>query len=50
MTAEWKRYEIDLAGLDMRRAVGLFMWVATDLQNPKGATFYLDNVQFESTK
>jgi hypothetical protein len=50
LTAEWKRYEIGLAGLDMRKAVGLFIWIATDLHNPNGATFYLDDVQFEGTK
>ena len=50
LTADWKRYEIDLAGLDMKRAVGLFIWVADRLHNPDGATFDLDDVQFEGTR
>jgi hypothetical protein len=50
LTADWKRYELDLAGLDMRRAVALFGWFATDLHDPKGATFFLDDVQFEGTR
>jgi hypothetical protein len=50
LTADWRKYEIDLAGLDMRRAVGLFTWVATELHNPQGATIYLDDVQFEGTR
>jgi hypothetical protein len=50
LTADWRPYDIDLAGLDMRRSVGLFTWTATDLHNPKGATFYLDDVQFEGAQ
>lgn len=50
LTSEWRRYEIDLAGLDLKRAVALFAWVATKLHNPKGATFYLDDVQFEGSR
>jgi hypothetical protein len=50
LTGEWQRHTIDLNNLDMRRAVALFTWVATDLHNPKGATFYLDDVQFEGTR
>jgi len=50
LTADWRRYEIDLGGLDMRRAAALFTWVATKLHNPKGATFYLDDVQFEGAR
>jgi CHAT domain-containing protein len=47
LSTDWKQYEIDLTGIDMKQAVGLFMWIATDLHNPSGATFYLDDVQFE---
>ncbi|HEY2292278.1 MAG TPA: hypothetical protein VGM86_16385 [Thermoanaerobaculia bacterium] len=50
LTADWKPYSINLAGLDMRRVVGLFTWVATDSYNPQGATFYLDDIQFEGTR
>ena len=47
LSTDWKRYEIDLTDFDLKRAVDLFMWIATDLHNPNGATFYLDDVQFE---
>jgi len=50
LTADWKPYNIDLTDLDMKRAVDLFTWVADDLHNPQGATFYLDDVQFEGTR
>jgi hypothetical protein len=47
---DWKQYEIDLEGLDLTNAVGLFLWIATDIDNPEGATFYLDGLQFEGMK
>jgi hypothetical protein len=47
LEADWKRYEIDLATADLTRVVGLFAWTATEIDNPKGATFYLQDVQFE---
>jgi len=50
LESDWKQYEIDLEGLDLTNAIGLFLWVATDMDNPEGATFYLDSVQFEGVK
>jgi hypothetical protein len=50
LSASWQHYSIDLGGLDMRHAAALFTVVATDLHDPKGATFYLDEVQFEGTR
>ncbi len=50
LAADWRPYEISLAGFNMRRAVGLFTWVATDSYNSQGATFYLDDVQLEGTR
>lgn len=46
----WNQYEIDLEGLDPTNVIGLFCWVATDVDNPQGAVFYLDDVQFEGVK
>lgn len=43
----WEQYEIDLENLDLTNAIGLFLWVAADDTNPKGAVFHLDDVQFE---
>jgi hypothetical protein len=47
LDAEWKRFEIDLSGVDLKRIAGLFAWRATDIDNPDGATFYLQDIQFE---
>jgi len=46
----WKRYEIDLANVDLTKTAGLFVWIATDLANPRGAVFFLQDVQFEGLK
>lgn len=50
LTQGWEKYEIDLEGVDVTRVIGLFAWVASDLDNPNGATFYLDEIQFEGVK
>jgi hypothetical protein len=46
----WEQYEIDLEGMDLTNAIGLFLWVATDIANPSGAVFYLDDIQFEGVR
>lgn len=45
----WAFHEVNLEGLDLTSAQVLFYWFAADPQNPQGATFYLDDVQFEGT-
>jgi hypothetical protein len=50
LSSEWQRYEIPLNETDMTNAVGLFMWAATDNDNPQGATFYLDDIVFEGSR
>ena len=50
LARDWKPYEIDLEGMDLTNAVGLFLWVASDVDNPQGAVFYLDDIQFEGVK
>jgi hypothetical protein len=47
LTKEWKKYEIDLAGKDMRNISGGFCWAASKDENPDGFTFYLDEIRFE---
>jgi hypothetical protein len=47
LTSEWQPYSINLEGIDLTNAVGLFLWTATDVDNPNGAVFYLEDVQFE---
>ncbi len=50
LTSTWEQYEIDLANVDLTNAIGLFAWTATDIHNPLGAVFYLDDIQFEGIK
>ena len=50
LTNTWKRYEIDLEGLDLTNASILFFWLAKDIDNPQGAIFYLDDIQFEGNR
>lgn len=47
LTTGWHKYTIDLAGADLHRVVGAFGWAASATDNPNGATFYLDDIQFE---
>lgn len=50
LTTDWQRHELDLNGVELNNAVILFLWVAADDDNPKGAVFYLDDVKFEGTR
>jgi hypothetical protein len=50
LKTNWTRYEIDLKEVDLSNATGLFFWLATDHENPRGATFYLDDIKFEGVK
>jgi hypothetical protein len=47
LTPQWKLYQIPLKDVDLTDATVPFGWIATDLGNPAGAVFYLDDVQFE---
>lgn len=48
LTNEWKQYEIDLTGKDLRHIVGGFMFAVRRSDNGRGATFYLDEVRYEA--
>jgi hypothetical protein len=50
LTGDWITHTIDLEGADLTSAVGLFAWVASDLDNLEGAVFYLDDIQFEGVR
>jgi hypothetical protein len=50
LTNAWEQKELDLKGMDLTDAVGLFAWVATDAANPQGATFYLDGIRIEGVR
>jgi hypothetical protein len=46
LTPEWKRFEIDLTGQDLRSVIGGFAWIATRTANPRGLVFYIDSVVY----
>jgi hypothetical protein len=48
LTDTWKQYTINLAGKDLSYIGGGFNWVTNSDLNPEGATFYLDDIQFEA--
>jgi hypothetical protein len=48
LTSDWQQVEIDLRGHDLSSVIGGFGWAANQCSNPGGATFYLDDIVFES--
>lgn len=47
LTKEWKKYTIDLKGLDLTHIIGGFGFAANSDVNPDGFTIYLDEIQLE---
>lgn len=47
LTTSWQKVQIDVTGLDLGYVLGGFGWVASTLLNPEGATFFLDDIQYE---
>jgi hypothetical protein len=47
LSKQWKEYEIDLRGKDLRSISGGFAWVANVDDNPSSCIFYLDNIRYE---
>lgn len=47
LTTDWKKYEIDLKGLDLTRIIGGFGFALNSDSNSSGATFYLDEIVYE---
>jgi hypothetical protein len=47
LSSQWKQYSIDLTGRDLSNVAGGFCWTADGKLNPKGCTFYLDEVVYE---
>lgn len=48
LDADWREFEIDLTGAPLKHIIGGFCWVANRDLNPGGATFYLDDIRFET--
>lgn len=47
LDANWREFEIDLTGADLRHIIGGFCWVTNWAANPQPITFYLDEIRFE---
>lgn len=47
LTPEWKQYTIDLKGKNLSHIIGGFAWAANLDGNPRGCTFYLDEIRYE---
>jgi hypothetical protein len=47
LTPEWTKYEIDLSGEDLSNVIGGFSFVVSEMENPDGAIFYMDEVTYE---
>ncbi|MCX5701149.1 MAG: hypothetical protein NTZ63_06390 [Candidatus Omnitrophica bacterium] len=48
LTDSWKQYTVNLAGKDLSYINGGLSWTITSDQNSDGATFYIDDIKFES--
>ncbi|MFH0855268.1 MAG: hypothetical protein V1869_01945 [Candidatus Omnitrophota bacterium] len=48
LTDAWKQYTVNLSGKDISYINGGFGWTTTADLNPEGATFYIDDIKFES--
>lgn len=47
LTNEWKEYTIDLKDEDLSHVIGGFSFVVSSMENPEGATFYIDDIAYE---
>lgn len=47
LTRDWQKHEIDLTGKDLSNVPCAFVWVAREMENPDGCTFYLDDIWYE---
>lgn len=50
LTTQWTEYRIDLRHANLKYVLGGFGWVASATSNPQGATFFLDDIQYELSK
>jgi len=46
LSAAWAQYTIDLSSRNLTHVIGGFGWSTNSDRNPAGATFYLDDIQY----
>lgn len=47
LTPDWQKYVIDLEGEDLSNVIGGFAFIISDMENPDGAIFYIDEIAYE---
>ncbi|MFA4986624.1 MAG: hypothetical protein WC712_08580 [Candidatus Brocadiia bacterium] len=47
LSRDWAEYSIDLRGQDLSNIIGAFCWTTSGRFNPKGCTFYLDEIAID---
>ncbi len=47
LNPDWTQYSLDVSGIDLSYVLGGFGWVTNADHNPEGATFYLDDIQYD---
>ncbi len=47
LTDQWAIYTLDLTSKDLSYVLGGFGWIASDEQNPGGAVFFLDDIDYQ---
>lgn len=47
LTTNWQEFTINLTGQNLTNIMGGFGWFTSATENPNGATFYLDDIEYE---
>lgn len=50
LDSNWRKYLIDLTSLDLGHVIGGFGFVTNTPNNPNGAIFYLDDIQYDKPR
>jgi hypothetical protein len=47
LSPQWLQYSLDLGGADLHYVLGGFGWVASAVDNPGGAVFFVDDISYQ---
>lgn len=50
LSTSWTRYSISLAGKNLSYILGGFAWICSAVDNPAGATCWIDDVQYDRSR